>query len=58
MKIDMARASDRAAESDKLFFRRFPHRRHRIRRAHRAEIEQYVIVNHSAAAEPLPNGMA
>ena len=36
-----------------MFFKRFPHRRHRIRRAHRAEVEQHVIAN---KLDPLPKG--
>ena len=50
--MSLAPASGRAAESDELFFKRFPHRRHRIRRAHRAEVEQHVI----AKLAPLPKG--
>ena len=52
----LAPVSDRAAESDELFFKRFPHRRHRIRRAHRAELEQYAIANNKPKLDPLPKG--
>jgi hypothetical protein len=52
----LAPASDRAAESDELFFKRFPHRRHRIRRAHRAELEQHAIANNKPKLDPLPKG--
>ena len=53
----LAPASDRAAESDELFFKRFPHRWHRIRRAHRAELEQHAIAQQQKPKlDPLPKG--
>ena len=40
---------DRACESDRMFFERFPQRRHRVRRSHSAEARQEEILR----GEPL-----
>ena len=50
-------AIDAVCESDKLFFQRFPHRRHRLRRARRVEIEQHAaITNLTAVVKLLQTG--
>jgi len=39
----LAMKVDKATASDRRFFERFPHRQHRIRRAHSAEVQQEEI---------------
>jgi hypothetical protein len=47
---------DRITDADRKFFERFPNRRHRLRVAHRAEIEQGALV-FCESVIPLPDGM-
>jgi hypothetical protein len=44
---------DRATSTDALFFERFPTREHRVRLAHRAEIEEQRIIEN---LPPIPDG--
>jgi hypothetical protein len=50
----LTEAIDRAIQSDRLFFERFPHRSHRVRLASQAEIAQRAILL-SNDAGALPN---
>ena len=43
---------DRATESDRRFFERFPHRQHRVRHSHRGEIGQNEIVEGKPLTPP------
>jgi hypothetical protein len=45
---------DRASQSDRRFFERFPHRKHRVRLAGRAEIEQEELLRGAALWAPPP----
>lgn len=51
----LAAANDRMSQNDRRFFVRFPHRKHRIRVAHSAEIEAAAIID-SAEGKRLPQG--
>jgi len=46
--------TDQATKSDVVFFRRFPKRQHRLRRAYPSEIAQHA---NDVAREPLPPGL-
>lgn len=52
---ELAGVNDRLSQIDKRFFERFPHRRHRIRIGHPAEIEAGQIA-YSAEREKIPQG--
>jgi hypothetical protein len=45
---------DRVKEADRLFFERFSHRKHRIRLAGRAEIEQQELIQGAVLWAPPP----
>jgi hypothetical protein len=47
---ELQKLVDKATESDRLYFERYPQRRHRVRLSHRAEIDQ----NELLGGEPLP----
>jgi hypothetical protein len=42
---ELSAANDRMSQADKKFFERFPGRRHRVRLAHKAEVEAGAVVN-------------
>ncbi|TGN75943.1 hypothetical protein EOW77_0032255 [Bradyrhizobium yuanmingense] len=42
---ELSAANDRMSQADKKFFERFPDRRHRVRLAHKAEVEAGAVVN-------------
>jgi hypothetical protein len=52
----LSRRVDRITHADRKFFERFPGRRHRMRVAHRAELEQGALVLGESVI-PLPDGM-
>jgi hypothetical protein len=45
---------ERVKEADRLFFERFPHRKHRVRLASQAEIEQDELLRGTALGAPPP----
>lgn len=42
---ELSAANDRMSQADKKFFERFPDRRHRVRLAHKAEVEAGAVIN-------------
>ncbi|WP_038950402.1 hypothetical protein [Bradyrhizobium genomosp. III] len=52
---ELAGTNDRMSQIDRRFFERFPHRRHRIRIGHPAEVEAGRIA-YSAERQQIPQG--